>query len=219
MSEGAGMEVQCRPVGDSSIAAILLPGAGATAKSTTDEALMEGYVRGDGHAFEQLFARLAPRVHGFFMRSFRDTVIADELLQTTFLRVHRGRGTYHAGSPVRPWLFAIAARVRRDELRRKYRIKEDSDEEALAEAENAYAHEGRQASHHADEVAETIDIVRAALDRLPESQRIVIQLHRYREMRFHEIAAVLGLSEVAVRARAFRAYEELRKELLPLLRH
>src|SRR5450631_2342360 len=44
-----------------------------------DETLMDAYVDGDAQAFEQLFARLAPRVHRFFMSSFRDRAVADDL--------------------------------------------------------------------------------------------------------------------------------------------
>jgi RNA polymerase sigma-70 factor (ECF subfamily) len=178
---------------------------------------MTRYAGGDAAAFDRLFARFASRVHAFFARSFRDAAVADELLQTTFLKVHRGRTTYQAGALVRPWLFAIAARVRKDELRRRYRINEDCDEETLARAEEVQAAAQARSVVDADQARDTIDQVRAALDTLPEAQRVVIQLHRYEEMKFHEIAAVLGLTETAVRARASRGYEQLRKELEPLL--
>jgi RNA polymerase sigma-70 factor (ECF subfamily) len=183
----------------------------------SDEALMAAYAAGDARAFAPLFARIGSRVHAFFLRSFRDPNVADELLQTTFLKIHRGRTSYRADLPVRPWIFAIAARVRRDELRRRYRLKEDCDEERLAEAEQAQAVLQGRTMMDEELTSEAMDRVRAALDRLPESQRAVVHLHRYEEMTFRQIAEALGLSEVAVRARAFRAYEQLRRDLLPLL--
>src|SRR5262245_25793154 len=100
----------------------------------TDEALMAAYQQGDRRAFERLFDRLAPRVHAFFMRSFSNPATADDLLQVTWLKVHRGRGQYRTGAPVRPWLFAIAARVRLDELRRHYRLPAKADEEEIDQA-------------------------------------------------------------------------------------
>ena len=184
----------------------------------SDEALMTAYAAGDAPAFRRLFARIGPRVHAFFLRSFGQRTVADELLQATFLKVHRGRASYRSELPVRPWIFAIAARVRRDELRRRYRLKEECSEDRLLELEQAQA----EAQHRSDldEAAanDVVDRVRVALERLPESQRVVIHLHRYEEMTFREIAQVLGLSEVAVRGRAFRAYEQLREDLLPLVR-
>src|SRR6267143_3096617 len=105
----------------------------------TDEELMSAYVAGDARAFEQLFARLAPRVHAFFLRSFRDSAVADDLLQVTFMKVHRAREQYRNDLRVAPWIFSVAARVRLDELRRRRRMPEDADEEVLAKADEAAA--------------------------------------------------------------------------------
>src|SRR5438067_143653 len=97
----------------------------------TDEELMSAYVAGSARAFEGLFARLAPRVHGFFLRSFRNEAVADDLLQVTFMKVHRARAQYRPELKLMPWIFAVAARVRLDELRRRLRLPEDADEEAV----------------------------------------------------------------------------------------
>ena len=180
-----------------------------------DEPLMSRYLAGDHQAFELLFTRLAPRVYGFFMRSFGEATLAEELVQATFLHMHRSRATYRVGLPVRPWLFTIAARVRRDELRRRYRLKEDCDEEALVRAETAMAM--RAARDEDDRQRERAARVRQAIDQLPESQRVVVQLHRFEELTFAQIAEVLGTTALAVRARAFRAYETLRLELADLV--
>ena len=80
---------------------------------------MAAYATGDENAFARLFASLAPKMYGFFLRSFRDPSTCDELLQTTFLRIHRARTSYRPELAVRPWAFTIAAHVRRDELRRR----------------------------------------------------------------------------------------------------
>ena len=180
------------------------------ATGPTDEHLMSAYVAGDARAFEQLFARLAPRVHGFFLRSFRDSTVADDLLQVTFMKVHRAREQYDPDLRVGPWIFTVAARVRLDELRRRLRLPEDADEEALARADETALR---------DPPADTDlqDLVRAALDRLPESQRAVIHLHRFEGMTFPEIARVLGTTPGAIKLRAFRGYETLRKELAGVL--
>ena len=187
------------------------------AHDMTEEALMAAYANGDRQAFDRLFATLAPAVHGFFLRSFGNKALADDLLQTTFLKLHRARGSYQPTRPLRPWVFTIAARVRLDELRRRYALPEDADEDKLAAAEEAQA-AAIEPDEAASDRAAVADRVRAALQRLPESQRVVVHLHRYEELSFGEIARVLGTSEGAVKLRAFRAYERLRKELGPLLR-
>lgn len=175
---------------------------------------MAGYMAGERRAFETLFARFAPRLHRFFLRSFGNTSVADDMLQTTFLRLHQGRRTYRDGAPVRPWLFTIAARVRSDELRRRHRLPPEADESALDRAE-ALAEASRDP--RAGDPTETGDRVRRALEKLPEAQRIVVHLHRFEGMTFAEIASVLGNTEGAVRVRAFRAYAKLRDNLRDLV--
>ena len=176
----------------------------------TDEELMSAYVAGNARAFEGLFARLAPRVHAFFLRSFRNEAVADDLLQVTFMKVHRARAQYRPELKLMPWLFAVAARVRLDELRRQLRLPEDADEEVVARADERAPREPPQST-------ELKEAVRAALDALPESQRTVIHLHRYEGMTFPEISRVLGTTPGAVKLRAFRGYETLRERLKGLL--
>ena len=169
---------------------------------------MAAYGRGDALAFRELFGRLAPRIQAFFLRSFRHPSSAEDLMQQTFLRLHRSRAAYDAARPLRPWLFTIAAGVRRDELRRRYRLPAMVDEDEWERIEASLPSEGAPA-----EESDDVEAVRAALERLPETQRVVIHLHRYEELTLEQIAAVLGTSAGAVRVRASRAYARLREEL------
>jgi RNA polymerase sigma factor (sigma-70 family) len=182
----------------------------------SDEMLMAAYASGDRRAFEALFARLAPRLHRFFRRSFGAEATADDLLQQTFLKLHRARATYRADLKVAPWAFAIAARVRLDEFRRRKRLAEDGDEETLARAEEAQAVTAAEAGRGAID-GDTAELVRRAVEELPESQRVIIHLNRFEGMTFAEIAGVLGSTEGAVKLRAFRAYGTLRSKLAPAL--
>ena len=68
----------------------------------TEEALMAAYVAGDRGAFDRLFSTLAPAVHGFFLRSFGSRAVADDLMQNTFLKLHRARASYEPSRPLRP---------------------------------------------------------------------------------------------------------------------
>ena len=174
---------------------------------------MGAYVLGDVDAFDALFGRLAPRIHAFFARSVGNVALADDLLQDTFVKLHRARAEYRTGSPVRPWLFAIAARVRLDALRRLHRLREDVDAEAV---ENLGDTDGAGPEISAQRAALS-EAVRAAMDELPPAQRIVVHLHRIEDQSFGEIAHLLGVSEAAVRQRAFRGYIALRKSLAPLM--
>jgi RNA polymerase sigma-70 factor (ECF subfamily) len=184
----------------------------------SDEALMQSYVAGDPRAFDALFSRYGARLHAFFSRSFRSGSVADDLVQTTFLKVHSARTSYDPGLPVRPWLFGIAARVRIDELRRRYRAAEKASDEELGELTLPT----EASPDRWPEANEEAERVRKAIDELPEAQRVVVLLHRFEGLTFGEIAEALSvdgprLTEVAVRVRAFRAFATLRETLSDLV--
>jgi RNA polymerase sigma-70 factor, ECF subfamily len=179
----------------------------------TEEALMSAYRAGDRTAFESLFALLGPRVHGFFMRSFQNRATADDLLQITFLKLHRARADYDASQPLRPWVFSIAARVRLDEYRRRKQIMEDPDDERMERLTSGTVDGPPASAPETIETAQRAESVRVALDNLPESQRVIVHLHRFEGLTFAQIAAALGSTEGAIKLRAFRAYEKLRISL------
>jgi RNA polymerase sigma-70 factor (ECF subfamily) len=58
-----------------------------------------------------------------------------------------------------------------------------------------------------------LDEVRRAVSLLPEKQRAAVLMHKYEEMEYSQIAAVLNCSESAVKSLLFRAYESLRARL------
>ena len=182
----------------------------------SEESLMSAYVAGDQRAFAELFARLGPRVHGFFVRCLGDRAMADDMLQATFLKLHRARADYRADMPLRPWVFTIAARVRLDELRRRHRHYEQQDEKQLERADRDRSVELSQGDEPDGARADIAARVRSAIARLPESQRAVVHLHRYEGLTFGEIARALETTEGAIKLRAFRAYEQLRRELQDL---
>ncbi|BDG10787.1 RNA polymerase sigma factor [Anaeromyxobacter paludicola] len=172
---------------------------------------MEAYVEGDVEAFERLFRSLGPSIHAFFVRSMGRGTVAEDLLQTTFLKIHAARGRWRRGEAVRPWAFTIAARVRVDWLRRHGRAEAELDEEV------ASARDPREDPADAAATQERSARVREALDALPEPQRVLVHLHRFEGMSFAQIGGVLGISEGAARVRAFRAYAALRKLLAYLV--
>jgi RNA polymerase sigma-70 factor (ECF subfamily) len=176
-----------------------------------EEALMEAYVAGDAEAFERLFRSLGPSIHAFFVRSVGRGAVAEDLLQTTFLKLHGARATWRRGERLRPWVFTIAARVRLDWLRTQGRTEGELEGDVLADPER------RDDPGDAVLAHERAERVRSALDALPEPQRVVVHLHRFEGLSFAEIGAALGISEGAAKLRAFRAYGQLRALLADLV--
>jgi RNA polymerase sigma-70 factor (ECF subfamily) len=174
------------------------------ASNHTDEELMAAYVAGDRGAFAALFERYAARLAGMFRRDL-PAADADDLVQQTFLQLHRARRDFRVGAKLRPWLYTIALNIQRQHFRRAGR-RTVASLDAPHQAEPAAAVGDPEAS--ADDAQ-----LRAALQRLPAGQRDVIVLHWFEGLSFREVAQVVGASQSAVKVRAHRGYAKLREIL------
>jgi len=171
---------------------------------------MDRYARGDSKAFEEVYDGLAPRLFGYLLRQTRSRQRAEDLVQQTFLQMHRARGHFVPGAAVLPWAFAIARRLFIDSLRRSRRevIGLDENEDGAQEATSAEADpEGlARAKQLAAALARELAL-------LPENQRAAFELVKQEGLSLAEAAEVLGTTVTAVKLRAHRAYVTLREKL------
>ncbi|MEN9579844.1 MAG: hypothetical protein RJA70_2853 [Pseudomonadota bacterium] len=166
----------------------------------SDDELMAAYTAGDSAAFGELFTRYAPLLKAMLMRRLRSSSQAEDLVQQTFLQVHRARLDFFPGAKVRPWLFTICFNLLRSQLRRDGRS-------PFSDVETVGRVEANQL--HLQELRE----FRQLLDDLPTPQRQVLELHWFDGLSFAEIAEQLGASVSAVKVRAHRGYNLLRARL------
>lgn len=175
------------------------------AESRTDEQLMSAYVSGDAAAFRVIFERYAPLLLRAMLRELYVREEASDLVQQTFLQLHRARADFDAGQKLKPWVFTIAMNLKREYFRRKKRRPERS-LDAESTIEPAVAALG----------AARVDAQRTlarVLGELPPDQREVIELHWFDGLEFPEVAQVVGASVSAVKVRAHRGYVRLRQAL------
>jgi len=174
--------------------------------------LMARYCDGDAHAFRELYAQVAPRLLGYLIKMARTRAVAEDLLQQTFLKVHRARAAYVRGADPLPWIYAIAHRTFIDGTRK--------DKRAIVQAagddvpEVAAGITGESADRR-DEPAdpELTAAALAALSELPEQQREAVVLTKLEGKSIAEAAAIAGTTAGAMKVRAHRGYEALRKAL------
>jgi RNA polymerase sigma-70 factor (ECF subfamily) len=168
-------------------------------------ALMVAYQQGDLGAFEELYRALRPRLMGYLLLLVRNPSRVDDLLQETFLQLHRSRRTYMPGRPVMPWAFAIARHVHladvraRSRTRRQEYVASDALPEIPVPAE-------------ADGLADR-DRLQQALRLLPADQVEAVVLNQVWGFTFEEIGGMLGIRSVTAKVRAFRAMKRLREIL------
>jgi RNA polymerase sigma-70 factor (ECF subfamily) len=168
------------------------------------ELLMAQYQRGDLSAATTLIHRISPQLHRFFVAQLVSRSDADDLLQETWLRIHKVRHTYRPGEPVLPWFYAIARHVRVDHYRkairtsaRERRLEETSGMAATVPADTGHLH----------------DDLPALLALLSESEREVIEMLKVAGMSLEEVARATSASVGSVKQKAHRAYKKLREKL------
>ncbi|MFO0745475.1 MAG: RNA polymerase sigma factor [Myxococcota bacterium] len=174
---------------------------------------MERYADGDDAAFGALYDALAPRLATVLRRRVKDPELVAEVMQHTFLQIHRARASYIRGASVFPWAFTIARRLVLSEFRKRKRQIETAGDDQLVLA--AVAPEATLPDRRA-EAREVIQVFEKALAAMPESQRVAFTLLKIDGLSLAEAAEVLGVSEMAVKLRAHRAYEALRAKYAEL---
>jgi RNA polymerase sigma-70 factor (ECF subfamily) len=182
----------------------------ATGTRTAADLAMERYAAGEDDAFELVYDALADRVRGYLRRHVWDVQQCDDLVQETFLRMHRARGTFLTGGAVLPWAFAIARRLMLDQFRRDRRAPRVVSD-AVPGPPPAVSPTGRP--DQVIEAGELADRLAATLARLPDSQRAAFDLLKREGLTLAEAAAILGVTVTAVKLRAHRAYVSLRGTL------
>jgi RNA polymerase sigma-70 factor (ECF subfamily) len=186
----------------------------AAATLDYDAELMLRVKEGDGASFGVLLDKHRSSVVHFLYRMVQNHAVAEELAQDVFLRVYRSRSTYEPTAKFTTWLFRIATHLALNALRdgKNERLQEHLDDDSSDMPV-------RQVSDHRPSIEQSmvhrarLDEVRRAIKTLPEKQRAAVLMHKYEEMEYSQIAAVLSCSESAVKSLLFRAYETLRARL------
>ena len=170
---------------------------------------MQRYQDGDAAAFRELYAVVAPRLLGYLVKMTRSRALADDLLQQTFLKVHRARAAYVRGADPVPWIYAIAHRTFIDETRRGKRAAAPAGDDLPEIAAGLTG----ESDDRRDEPRVDPELARAALDalsELPAPQREAVVLTKLDGKTVAEAAAIAGTTVGAMKVRAHRGYERLR---------
>jgi RNA polymerase sigma factor (sigma-70 family) len=161
----------------------------------TDDELMLRVRDGACEQLGVLFDRHHVPLFSFFCRLTNDRTLAEDLVQEAFYRILKYRRSYKPGMPFRTWMYQIARNARTDLLRKQ---RDEVDLDAAPDV----------GLLPADPVE--ISQLHQALLRLPEEKREILILSRYQEMKYEEIAALLGITIGTVKVRVHRALKELR---------
>jgi RNA polymerase sigma-70 factor, ECF subfamily len=190
----------------------------------SDVQLMLDVKAGDEQSFELLLHRYRTPLVNFLYRMVRSREQAEDLAQEVFIRVYRAREEYVPSAKFTTWLFRIATNLALNSLRdhRHQRLEISMDAPLVADAEDGDERPFEVADKHPTVEQELVEqdrknMIRHAIEKLPEKQRAAVLLHKYQELDYAEIAKILSCSESALKSLLFRAYETLRVQLAPLV--
>jgi RNA polymerase sigma-70 factor (ECF subfamily) len=182
-----------------------------------DTQLMLRAQKNDDASFGILVDRHRTSLVQHLSRMVQNPAVAEELAQDVFLRIHRSRGKWEPSAKFSTWLFRISTNVAYNHFRdEKYHNRNLSLDREVPNSWKREFSDGRKGVENS-----LVDDVRAreirtAISGLPFKQRSAVLMHKYEEMDYGQIAAVLGCTPSAVKALMFRAYEALRAELAHL---
>ncbi len=164
--------------------------------------LMVRYQNADRAAADQLVRMVTPLLFGFLSGPTHSRAVTEDLVQECWLRIHKSRHTYRPAEPVLPWIFAIARHTGLDGYRRRRRVES---------REIVVEHLPERSENPATPGAELKDELGRYLDQLPDSQKEVVLMLKVTGMSLEEVAGATGSTVGAVKQKAHRAYEKLRR--------
>jgi RNA polymerase sigma-70 factor (ECF subfamily) len=167
---------------------------------------------GDHSAFAQLVEAHQAAVFGTALRLVRDREVAAEVSNRTFYRAYEHLASFDASRPLRPWLVRITANEALNELRARRR---DADHTIGGEAGAIELEQLEGGSDPAEMLPrrERSLAIRAAVNRLPEAQRVAVVLRYFADLSYADIAEATQQTVNNVGVILLRARERLRREL------
>ena len=164
---------------------------------------------------DELYRDYKDRIEGFIRRMVRDTALAQDLTQETFIRAQKGLKDFRGEASISTWLFRIANNLCLDHLRKEkgkgmmVDFFEYLDNLDYGAEESGKSEESDQQVHLLEQ-REMSECVQEFVDRLPETYRSVMVLYYLEGFSIEEIAGILGTSSVSIRVRLHRGREELK---------
>jgi RNA polymerase sigma-70 factor (ECF subfamily) len=199
-----------------------------------DHALVERLRAGDEEAFMDLVARWSPSMLRVARMYVPSQAVAEEVVQETWLGVLTGLDRFEERSSLRTWVFSILvnrARTRGERERRTVPFtalaREETEGDGFAAADPArFVREGDavgawaappvrwwEEPERALDSAEAVERIEAEIDKLPETQRLVITMRDILGMSSEDVRSALDLSETNQRVILHRARAKVRAAL------
>ncbi len=177
----------------------------------SDEDLMAQFQAGTVAAFDLLVERYREPLTHYIYRFLKDRPACEDLVQETFLRVHRNRHSYRRIARFSTWLYTIAGNLARSEYRKR-KHRRTASLQAVSRDDEAYELDVPDETFTPDEHTESVfqqRYVQQALAQVSEDFREVVVLRDVQQLAYKEIAQITGLPMGTVKSRINRGRTRL----------
>jgi RNA polymerase sigma-70 factor (ECF subfamily) len=178
--------------------------------------LLERCKKGDRIAFDALIRRYEKRVYNFAFRLCGNYDEASDIAAETFVRLYNSLNSFRGDSSFITWLFRIITNIYLDQRKRQRARPNQSLESMIELEENSVRRQYEDPAPSPEERAEgreRTEILQAAIQTLPDYQRLMIVMYHVEGRSYEEIAEVMDLPIGTVKSRLNRARLSLREKL------
>lgn len=170
----------------------------------SDNALMLKVKQGDLQKLGLLFERYKDILFAYFFKLSRDQVLAEDLVQSVFLRVIKYKHAYRGEGKFKTWIFHIARNIHVDNWKRESKL----GQRVSGEISEILYYDDKENQQKEENIVR----LERAMGKLNENQREILVLSKLKGMRYKEIGELLNLTESNVKIRVFRALKELKNK-------
>src|SRR3989338_2769079 len=182
---------------------------------------MLSFQKGDKAAFEKLVEKHCKRVFNIANRFLNNKEAAEDLNQDVFVKIYNAASSYRPAAKFQTWVYQIVRNACLNELRRRKKPVFSIDQTIETEDHEIKKELQDQMNPTPQEAAwrkETGDVIKEAIQSLPENQRLAVILQRYENLSYEDIAKTLNCSVKAVKSLLNRAKENLKEKLSPFMK-
>jgi RNA polymerase sigma factor (sigma-70 family) len=204
-----------------SLSICLEPSPCPRVSAAADVALLAQLQQGSETAFRTLVERYQDRVYKTAFSLLRSSEEAEDVAQEVFVEVYQTLNRFRGEAALSTWLYRLATSRALQHRRRAKAKKRFAYFTGLLGLNNQVLHEPPDHRHPLAllEGEQQLQLLVAAIGRLPAKQQIAFTLRHEQELSYEELAAVLGITISAVESLLFRARQTLRQHLQPSFRH
>lgn len=181
--------------------------------SEVDHMLMASVAEGNHHAFRQLVERHQDTVVGTVTKMLGNNTDSEDIAQMVFIRVWKHAKHYKPDNKFTTYLYTIVRNLVYNETRRRSRKRTVSTDQREDEHHLQHPSEDSTRPDNTLLESELRGAIDAAIESLPENQRLAVIMRRYDNIPYEEIAEVLEISVPSVKSLLFRARTTLRESL------